>query len=404
MSYRRIISHQVGQDENTFSAEAFVTELYHRTFKKFIVAPDSFKGCLTSSEVAEAMSEGIRSVYPDSEIRCFKVADGGEGTLEAISESLGAVKVSCLVRDPLFRPTWATMSVAGTLAVMEMAEPCGLTLLSPSERNPMRTSTYGLGELILEALERGCREFLVGIGGSATNDAGMGMMAALGARFLDADGLSLSPVGGNLSKVSRIDLTGLDGRIKECSFTVACDVDTPFSGPTGAAYVFAPQKGADSKEVELLDKGLRNFGQILRDQLGKDLDGLKGGGAAGGLGGCFHSLLPSRLVKGIDMVLETAGFDAALKGASYVLTGEGCLDHQTASGKTASGVLDHARGSGAKVLAFGGLVRHCPELDEMGFDGIYPIHDKELPLEVAMDPQVSRRDIIASVIRALKEC
>ena len=257
--------------------------------KKVVIASDSFKGCLSSQEVAAAASEAVRCVFPSCEIRCLTMADGGEGTAEALGAALGGDFRTRTVRGPLGDPVEASYLVTGSMAVIEMARASGLTLVPPQRRSPALASTYGTGELIADALGRGCRDCLVCIGGSATNDGGMGALAALGWRFLDAAGEALEPVGASLGKVARIEGGGAIPALKECRFRVACDVDTPFFGPSGATAVFAPQKGADAATVRLLEEGMAHFAAVVRDATGVDLGSMPGAGAAGGLGGAPFS-------------------------------------------------------------------------------------------------------------------
>lgn len=360
---------------------------------KIVIASDSYKGSLSSLAVAQAASEGILSVMPDAEVVPVSVADGGEGLTESLVYGLGGQIVKKLVSDPLFRPFEAFYGMKDDIAIVEMAAASGLPILRDDERNPLKTTTFGTGELILDAMEKGCRHFLVGMGGSATNDAGMGMLCALGWRFLDKDGKELKGVGESLASVAGIDDSGVDARVKECDFTVACDVSNPFCGQSGAAYVFGPQKGATEEMVEFLDGGLANFADIVGRKYGIDIRNLEGAGAAGGLGGAFMAFLPSTLRSGIEMVLDTIGFDKILQGADLVITGEGKVDRQTPSGKTAAGVLRHARKLGVPCVAIGGKVAMCPELENSGFAGIFAIVDGPCTLQDAMKDEVAYANV-----------
>ena len=336
---------------------------------KVVVASDSFKGSLTSAEVAGNIEKGIRNVCPDCNVVRVSVADGGEGTVEALRESLGGILVECYVNDPIGRVIPASYSIVdkGTTAVIEMSAASGLPLLTPDERNPMETSTFGTGELIADALSRGCRKFLVGIGGSATNDAGMGMLEALGWRFLDADGNILEGCGRSLDKVASIDMSAVNPAVKESEFVVACDVDTPFCGPEGAAYVFAPQKGASEEMVVDLDRGMNNFARVVSSFFRRNFVDVPGTGAAGGLGGAFLVFLDSVLKPGVEMVLDAVGFDDIVRDADLVFTGEGRIDFQTLKGKTPFGVMKYASRHSVPVYALGG----CVSLDGVdGFDMI----------------------------------
>jgi glycerate kinase len=370
--------------------------------KKIVVASDSFKGSLTSSQVADSVERGIHTVYPQCQVVKVDVADGGEGTVDAVVGALAGEKVVARVQDPLGREIEAMYGIAGDMAVMEMAAASGLPLLSPDERNPWNTSTYGTGQMIKDALDRGCRRFMVGIGGSATNDAGMGMARALGFKFYDRNGVEVSEgVGGRLKDVAGIDDSEIDERLAECTFTVACDVDTPFCGKTGAAYVFAPQKGADEEMVKLLDEGMYNYAGVIKEKYGIDIVPMSGAGAAGGLGGGFKALLGASLKKGVDMVLDAIHFDELLCGADLLITGEGKVDFQTPRGKTASGVLSRGLKAGVKVVAIGGRVDMCDELMSMGFSGIYPITEEKLPLEVAMRYDVASENVTRCVVEKI---
>jgi glycerate kinase len=352
---------------------------------KIVIASDSFKGSLTSLEVAQAATRGILSVYPDCEVISVNVADGGEGTVEAIVEALGGEIITTTVSDPLGRPIQARYGIAGNKAIIEMAAASGLPLLHPDERNPWLTSTYGTGEMINDALHRGCRQFLIGIGGSATNDAGTGMLQALGFRFYDANNNEISDCrGGRLHDIAYIDDSAIPEALRQSQFTIACDVDTPFCGPEGAALVFAPQKGADPEMVNRLDIGMATFAKVIEDKYHINIVPMAGAGAAGGMGGGFRAFLNATLKRGIDMVLDAIDFNATIQGANLIITGEGKIDFQTAKGKTAAGVLARAKAQHIPVIAIGGCVEMCDSLQHMGFAAIYPILEEKVPLEVAM--------------------
>ena len=365
---------------------------------KIVVASDSFKGSLTSREVAAAAVRGIRQVLPICELVGVNVADGGEGTVDAVVETLGGKIVTATVNDPLGRPILARYGVVGKMAVIEMAAASGLTLLTDEERNPWLTSTYGTGEMIMDAVKRGCRDFLVGLGGSATNDAGMGMLQALGFRFYDIDDQEIiDGCGGRLQDVARIDDTGVMDAVRQCRFTVACDVDTPFCGLEGAAYVFAPQKGADMEMVARLDSGMVSFAKVIEKTYGIDVTSMAGAGAAGGMGGGFYAFLNATLKRGVDMVLDAIDFDSIIRGADLVITGEGTIDYQTVKGKTAAGVLARAKAQDIPVVAIAGRVEMCDSVAQMGFAGVYPIMENEMPLAVAMQPDFAAANIEKTV-------
>ena len=372
--------------------------------KRIVIASDSFKGSLTSVEVAQSATKGILEVYPDCKLTQVNVADGGEGTVDAVVDTLQGEKITISVSNPIGKPVDATYGIAGDTAIIEMAAASGLPLLAAEERNPWVTSTYGTGEMILDAIARGCSKFLVGIGGSATNDAGTGMLQALGFRFFDNNGILIENCcGGILGEIASIDDTQVPEAIKNAQFTVACDVDTPFCGPIGAAYVFAPQKGASPEMVQQLDEGMASFAKVIEAKYGIDIVPMAGAGAAGGMGGGFRAFLNATLKKGIDMVLDAIGFDSIISGADLVVTGEGKVDFQTAKGKTAAGVLARAKAQGIPVVAIGGCVEMCDSLREMGFAGIYPILEEKVPLELAMQRDFASQNVTNTLIRILSQ-
>ncbi len=369
--------------------------------KKIVVAADSFKGSVTSGEVAQSVERGILSVFPGCRVCKAYVADGGEGTAQALVETLGGNYVGLTVRDPLMRPVAARYGIVddGGTAIVEMASASGLTLVEPDRRNPLLTTTFGSGELILNALERGCRRIVIGIGGSATNDAGTGLLQALGFRFLDADGdpLPEGANGGMLSTIASIDPSEVIPAVGEAEFIVACDVTNPFSGPDGAAHVYAPQKGADAQAVATLDEGLRRFAGVVKHHNGADSDRIPGAGAAGGVVGGGKALLGASLVPGIAVVLEAIHFDEMLHDADLVITGEGRLDAQTAMGKAPRGVLDAAARQGIPVIAIGGAVEGTEELLRQGFAAVFPVVPAPVALEKAMENGYARANIERTV-------
>ena len=376
--------------------------------KKITIAIDSFKGSLSSGEVAEAVAQGIHALLPHCEVHKVNIADGGEGTAEALVESLGGSWVEMEASDPLGRPVGVRYGVidGGECAVVEMATASGLPLLRPEERNPLLTSTLGTGEMIADAIRRGCRRFLVAIGGSATNDCGTGMLHALGYRFLNGEGVEIVPCGKALAEIARIDDSGVIEELKECRFVVACDVTNPLYGPNGAAHVFAPQKGATPQMVEQLDDGLRNFARVVREYNGLCVDFVEGAGAAGGLGAGFVGLLGATLQRGIDMVMEALHFEEVLKGSNLAITGEGCIDFQTVMGKAPSGVLHTATRLGIPVVAIGGGVRWCKELEESNFAAIVGATPEGMDLQVAMRPEVAKENVrraTEQIVRRLLE-
>ena len=373
--------------------------------KKIVVASDSFKGSLTSLQVAAAVEQGIRKVYPECEVVKLNVADGGEGTMDALRSTLGGRWVNVKVDDPLGRRMNSAYVILndGRTAVIEMSAASGLPLLRPEERNPMKTSTYGTGEMIADALARGCRRFLVGIGGSATNDGGMGMLSALGFRFLDRNGQELPGVGESMSKVEDIDVSMVMPAVRGAEFVVACDVDSLFCGPSGAAYVFAPQKGAGSHMVEELDMGMCHLAEVIKRVMGKDVRNIPGAGAAGGLGGGFIAFLDARLERGIEMVLDAIGFDAIISGADLVITGEGRVDSQTFTGKTPYGIMKRASEQGIRTVLVGGTVKLDDGDDISEFGAVYSATPPGMPLEEAMHPETAAENIRTAIAEIMKK-
>ena len=373
--------------------------------KKIVVASDSFKGSLTSLEVAAGAEQGIHEVFPECEVVKVNVADGGEGTMDALRSTLGGQWVTVAAADPLGRPRNVSYVVLGdgNTAVIEMSAASGLPLLEPQERNPMLTSTFGTGEMIVDALSRGCRRFLVGIGGSATNDAGMGMLEALGFRFIDKDGKVLPGRGESMSEVVDIDMSHVSQEVKESEFIIACDVDSPFCGPRGAAYVFSPQKGADPQMVAELDAGMVHLAEVIVRTTGKDIRNIPGAGAAGGLGGGFLAFLNSRLERGIEMVLDAIAFDDIIRGSDLVITGEGRVDSQTLTGKTPYGIMKRAQKQNIRTVAIGGSVKLGDDDDVSGFDSIWPVTPEGMPLEEAMKAETASANVRETVKKIMLE-
>lgn len=372
--------------------------------KKIIIACDSFKGSLGSEEVGVAASEGVRMADDTVETRVVAVADGGEGTVDALVRGLDGHYVSCTVGGPLGDPVGARYGISGdgNTAIMEMAQASGLTLIPECRRNPLYTSTFGTGQMIADALGRGCTTILMGIGGSATNDGGMGLLSALGVRFIDEGGSELTPCGESLEKIAAIDLSGMDSRARTATFRIACDVDNPLYGPDGAACVFGPQKGADAEAVERLDRGLRNYARIVEKTTGRDVAAMPGAGAAGGLGVCFAAFFRSILKPGIELMLNAIRFDEIIAGADLIITGEGRLDTQTVHGKTPYGVLCAGRRQGIPVVAIGGAVTAYAELAAAGFRAVFPIVPGPCTLAEAMDAATARRNVVNTVAQIVR--
>lgn len=368
---------------------------HSRSMKKIVIASDSFKGCAASAEIAEAAEAGIRRIFPRCRIIKIPVADGGEGTVDALVAATNGQRHTVMAHGPSMEPLQAVYGILGDArtAVIETAAASGLALLAPEARNPMQTSTFGTGELIRDALLKGCRKFLIGLGGSATNDAGTGLLQALGYRFYDADGKETEPGGGALEKIERIDSAQALPELAGCSFTALCDVTNPFYGPTGAAYVFAPQKGASPAITEQLDKGLRHFAQIIRESGRQPVDDLSGAGAAGGLGGGLAAFLGARLQPGIETILKTLHFENIVKGADWVITGEGRLDIQTTMGKVVSGIAAAAARQGVPVIALGGALYDADALNRAGIRAVFPVLPYPVTLQEAMDKAFTLKNI-----------
>ncbi|MBT1160779.1 glycerate kinase [Bifidobacterium sp. SO1] len=343
---------------------------------RYVCAPDSFKESLTASEAAQAMARGIRQADPHADIRMVPMADGGEGTAQALADATGGTMYRTIVHDPLGRPTAARYAMLGdgTTAVVETAEASGLALLVPDERNPRVATSYGTGELIKAALDAGASTIIVGLGGSATNDAGSGILKALGARLLDTAGHDLEQGGAALADLATIDVSGLDPRLNDVTIIAACDVTNPLTGPNGASAVFGPQKGASADDVALLDRALTRFAEVAGRQLDMNVAALPGGGAAGGIGAALLAFLHAEFRPGIDLVIDRAGLDEAVQWADIVFTGEGSIDFQTKFGKTPAGVAATAKRHGKPVIAIAGHIGDgIEELHGIGIDAVFGI-------------------------------
>lgn len=353
---------------------------------KVVLAPDSFKGSLSAIEVVEAMKKGITSIDPAAVICEAPMADGGEGITDNIVQLFNGRTEYLEVTGPAGKPTKAKYGVfRENICVIEVAETSGITLLAEDELNPLKTTTFGLGELIKAALEKGYRSFIIGLGGSATNDGGAGMAAALGYRLLDKDGNDIAYGGGALSELVRIDAKNADTRIAESEFVIACDVKNPLCGENGASRIFGPQKGADEATVKVLDDNLKNFAGVIRDCLGKDIAEVPGSGAAGGLGGGAIAFLNGRLAEGITIMTELSELDQKIKTADLVLTGEGKCDGQTLNGKTPYGVARIARKYDVPVVMLAGIVGKGAEaLYQNGVSKIYCIKPDDVTVEYSL--------------------
>ncbi|HTN53572.1 MAG TPA: glycerate kinase [Anaeromyxobacter sp.] len=354
---------------------------------RVVIAPDSFKGSASALQVAEAMERGLRAVFPEVEVVKVPIADGGEGTVEALVSATGGRVLRQAVRGPLGEEVAARWGILGDgrTAVIEMAAASGLPLVPRERRDPRITSTFGTGELVRAALDAGLRRLVVGIGGSATNDGGTGLARALGARFLDAAGAELPEGGAALARLERIDLAGLDPRLAGAELLVACDVDNPLTGPRGASAVYGPQKGATPAMVQLLDAALARYAAVARAATGREVADRPGAGAAGGLGAGLLYFTPARLRPGVEIVLEATGFERLLEGVALVITGEGQTDRQTAMGKAPVGVAAVARRHGVPVLCLsGGLGEGAEEVLSRGIDALATAAPGPIPLEEAM--------------------
>jgi glycerate kinase len=353
---------------------------------KIVIACNAFKDSLTSVRAGRIIARAFRRAMPDVEIGEVPIADGGDGTLDCIAAAVPAKRVRKKVPGPLFEPLTAEYLLIdnGGAAVVEMARASGLALLRREERDTVRATTLGAGLLIRDAAARGCEKIIVGIGGSATTDGGMGAASALGYVFRDARGRALQPCGANLARIKSIDTSGVSDALKNIEITVACDVTNPLLGPGGAAYMYAPQKGASPAQVRQLEAGLKNLADVAARDLGKDFRRTPGAGAAGGLGFGLMTFLNARLVSGIDMMMQATDLERRLKGAGLLITGEGRMDAQSAQGKAPFGLLRIAKKHGVPVIAFVGAVQDEPALCRAGFRAVIPIVSGPMPLDDAI--------------------
>lgn len=361
---------------------------------RFLFASDSFKGSLSSAEIIQILTEEAHRIIPGCETVGLLTADGGEGTLDAVVDAWRGEKQELTVHGPLMEPVKASYGRLGNArAMIEMAAASGLPLVPQEKRNPLYTTTYGTGELIAHALSQGITQITVAIGGSATNDGGMGAMRALGVRFLDRSGEELAGRGADLLHVEKIDTSGLHPAVHKADFTVMCDVKNPLTGPHGAAYTFGAQKGAGEKELAILEEGMKHYACILREQMGTDVEQMPGAGAAGGLGAALAAFLRAKIEPGIESVLDMIGFDEAVQRADLVITGEGRLDWQSCYGKVISGVGERAKKYGVPAIAVvGGMGEGASDIYEHGIVSIVPTVNAPIGLEEAMKlaPQLYR--------------
>lgn len=352
-----------------------------------VVAPDSFKESLSAKDVAYNIATAITKIMPEANILQVPISDGGEGLLEALVPPSKGKLISVSVKDPLLRDIQANYGILGngTTAVVEMATASGLELLKKSERNPLITSTYGTGQLIMDALNKGCTKIIIGLGGSATNDGGMGMIKALGGKFLNKKGEPIDEGGGVLDSLNQIDITKLDKRLLKCEIIGACDVSNPLTGKQGASFVYGGQKGGNTQELKQLDKNLFHYASIIKSDLRKDVKAVEGTGAAGGMGIALLAFFDAKLMRGIDLILDTLQLEAHIKNADLVITGEGKIDRQTLYGKTIIGVAKIAQKHGIPVIAITGKIGHdIDEIYELGVTSIFSIVNQPMDLQESM--------------------
>jgi len=352
------------------------------------VAIDSFKGSLSTFEAGAAIADGIRDYMPDAEVNICPIADGGEGTTDAIVSATGGQMITVEVSDPIGRRISASYGITkdGKTAVIEMASAAGITLVNEKERNPLDTTTYGVGEMISNAIERGCRNFVVGIGGSATNDGGVGMLSALGFEFLDSNSNPVAKGAKGLEDICTIKVENANPKLSECSFSIACDVTNPLCGPNGCSAVFGPQKGATAEMVADMDLWLSNYARLTKDIIKTTDENYPGTGAAGGMGFAFVAYLGAVLKSGIELVMEQTGLEEYIKKADIVITGEGRLDFQSCMGKAPVGVASLAKKYSKPVVALAGCVTpEAKKCNESGIDAFFPILKAPCTLDEAMD-------------------
>lgn len=353
---------------------------------KIVIAPDSFKESLTALEAANAMERGFKQVFPDAHYVKIPMADGGEGTVQSLVDATDGKIIKQQVKGPLGNPVEAFFGLMGdgTTAVIEMAAASGLHLVPAEKRNPLVTTTWGTGELIRAALDQGISKIIIGIGGSATNDGGTGMVQALGARLLTADGELIGSGGGSLDQLHSIDLSSLDERLQHVKIEVACDVDNPLTGPRGASAIFGPQKGATPEMVKTLDKNLAHYAAVIEKELGTQVNDVPGAGAAGGLGAGLLAFLPVELKRGVEIVLDAVQFEKHVQDADLVITGEGRIDTQTVFGKTAMGVAKLAKKYQVPVVGIAGSISaDCHVVHEHGIDAVFSIVPGAISLQDA---------------------
>ena len=372
---------------------------------KILIAIDSFKGCLTSFEAGTAVKEGILRAISDAEIVLKPVSDGGEGMTDAFMDIFDCKPVCVTVSDPLMRKINAVYgyNAGKRLAVMEMAAAAGLPLLEESERNPMRTTTFGVGEMIKDAINRGAREFYIGIGGSATNDGGIGMLQALGFKILDSSGEAVSLCGEGLKNIAYIDASNTMPGLKDCHFNIACDVKNPLCGESGCSAVFGPQKGLMEPDIKLMDEWLEAYADVAGQIFPESDKDYPGSGAAGGLGFAFMTFLAGKLFPGFDLVMDAEGLEEEIKSADFVVTGEGCLDAQSLMGKVVGGVANVAGKYDKPVIAFAGMIKNEDLLVGHGIAEMYSVTPESMTLSEAMKPETAKMNLATTAEQVFKK-
>ena len=361
---------------------------------KVVVAVDSFKGSISSSDAGNAVKNGILKAIKDADVSVFPIADGGEGTLESLVDALGAKLHTVKTIDPSGKEIYATYGIANNIAIIEISKCVGLTLIPKEQRNPMNATTYGIGDMIKDAISKSCTEFIICIGGSATNDCGIGMLQSIGFDILDKNGMPVPYGAVGCGQASYITDKNVPKELKKCSFNILCDVKNPLLGKNGCTYVFSPQKGAKDEDLGKMDEYISNFSKVSNRYNENSDDSFPGSGAAGGLGFAFRTFLDAKLTPGIDYVLEKLELEKYIMDADVVVTGEGRIDSQTIYGKAPIGVAKLAKKYDKKVIAFCGCIgNNATIVNEHGIDGVFPIVTKPMSSEEAMNPETAKENL-----------
>lgn len=374
---------------------------------KVIIAIDSFKGSLSSMAAGKIASDSIKNIFPSAEIKVYPLADGGEGTVDALTDGLNGEIVNVEVTGPLGSKVPSRYGKINQTAIIEMADAAGLPLVPENERNPLNTTTYGLGELILKAAEDGCRDFIIGIGGSATNDCGLGMLTALGFEFRESHGFKSGVLGHDLQNIFEIDTSKFNEIIKDCHFKIACDVNNPLTGANGCSAIYGPQKGATPEIIADMDKWIANFAALSTKALNIEELSVAGDGAAGGLGFAFRTFLNGELVKGIELVLDLIGIDDEFSNADLLITGEGRLDGQSVMGKAPVGVAQLAKSINNKIITVavcGCATDEAIKVHEAGIDAYFPILQAPMSTEEAMRSEIAEVNLSRTVEEIARLC